>query len=176
MAPLYDFPLGVSKKDPHFGKILRMIEGFRGYETLESLRVADDQVRGRLAAQLRDALEETKGARERLSRGMHLQVLADFDRMAGKLRRVCERMSHPETEKLAVCRVYRPEKELMGDLYAVDFKILGNGNNIFNLTQEFQRMVREDLMLAQIHKIEIAIDEIAGCLEKKGQIIACMIE
>jgi hypothetical protein len=176
MAQLYDFPLGVSKHDPNFEKILQIIEGFRGYETLESLKKADDQVRKQLAAHLKNAMGETKEARERLATGMHLQVLTDFDRMADHIRADYERMLHPETEKLATCHLYRPVKDLVSELYAIDFKMLSNAGNVYNLMQEFQRMAREDMMLANTHKIDMSLEEIAGCLEKKGQIIGCMVE
>ncbi|MGA9141771.1 MAG: hypothetical protein WBZ29_16215 [Methanocella sp.] len=176
MAQLYDFPLGVSEHDPNFEKIQQMIADFRGYETLESLKAADDQVRRQLAEQLNKALGDAKKVRERLSTGMHLQVLPDFDRIVDHLRADYEKMSRPETEKLAACHLYRPVKDLVGELYAIDFKILNDANNVYNLMQEFQRMVREDMMLANIHKIDMSLEEIAGCLEKKGQIIGCMIE
>ncbi len=176
MAQLYGFPLGVSEHDPNFEKILQMIVDFRGYETLESLKAADDQVRNRIAGQLMNAMGEAKYARERLSTGMHLQVLTDFDRMAGRLHEDYEMMSHPETEKLAACHLYRPAKDAVSELYAIDFKMLDDADNVYNLMQEFQRMVQEDMMLANIHKIDMSLKEIADCLEKKGQIIGCMIE
>jgi hypothetical protein len=176
MAQLYDFPLGVSKHDPNFEKILQMIVDFRGYETLESLKAADDQIRRRLAGQLKNALGETKEARRRLADGMHLQVLDDFDHMVGRLHVNYEKMLRHESEKLAVCHLYRPAKDLVSELYTIDFKMLNEADNVYNLMQEFQRMDREDMILANIHKIDMSLEEIAGCLKKKGEIIGCMIE
>jgi ABC-type transport system involved in Fe-S cluster assembly fused permease/ATPase subunit len=62
MAQLYDFPLGVSKHDPNFEKILQLIVGFRGYETLGSLKAADDQVRKKLTVQFHSTLDEATSA------------------------------------------------------------------------------------------------------------------
>ena len=58
----------------------------------------------------------------------------------------------------------------------LDFRILSDANNVYNLMQEFQRMVQEDMMLGNIHKIGMSLDEIADSMEKKSQIIGCMIE
>ncbi len=176
MAQLYDFPLGVSKHDPNFGKILQMIEGFRGYETLESLKTADDQVRKKLAAQLQSALEEATVARKKLEAGTHLSILQEFERMTGRMRSVREMFADNYQNRIATCKRYMPELDLVGELYSLDFNILSDANNVYNLIQEFQRMVREDMMLANVHKIGMSLDEIADSMEKKSQIIGCMIE
>lgn len=176
MAQSYDFPLGVSRHDPNFEKILRMIVDFRGYETLDSLKAADDRVRLQLADQLKNVLGEARMARKMLADGMHLQVLADFDRMAGRLRAVCEMMARPEAGGLAACHRYMPAKGPISELYSIDFRMLNDAGNVFNLMQEFQRMAREDMILGNIHKIDVSLNEIADCLRKKGEIIGCMTD
>jgi len=176
MAQLYDFPLGVSKKDPNFGKILQMIEGFRGYETLESLKAADDQVRKKLALQFQSALDEATGARKKLEDDTHLRILPDFDRMTGRIRSVREIFADQYRSKIVACHRYRPEIDLVGELYSLDFGILSCTENVYNLMQEFQRMTWEDMMLSNIHKIDVSLDQIVDSMEKKSQIIGCMIE
>jgi hypothetical protein len=176
MAQLYDFPLGVSKQDPSFGKILQMIEDFRGYETLESLKAADDQVKNKLAEQLQSAVDEAAVARKSLEAGTHLSILPEFDRMTEHMRTVREMFTDHYRSKIAACHRYQPDRELVGELYSLDVRILTDANNVYNLMQEFQRMVREDMMLANVHKIGMSLDEIADSMEKKSQIIGCMIE
>lgn len=176
MAPLYDFPIGVSKRDPNFGKILQMIVGFRGYETLESLKAADDQVRKKLASQFQSALDEATSARKKLEAGTHLRILPDFDRMMKRICSVREMFGDHYRSKIAACHRYRPEIDLVGELYALDFSILSCTENVYNLMQEFQRMTREDMMLSNIHKIEVSLEQIVDSMDKKTRTIGCMIE
>ncbi|OPY29459.1 MAG: hypothetical protein A4E28_00866 [Methanocella sp. PtaU1.Bin125] len=176
MAELYDFPLGVSKHDPNFKKILQMIASFRGYETLESLKVADDQVRKMLARQLQTTLGEATVARKKLEGDMHLRILPDFDRMIERIRAVGGMFDDFNRSRIIACRRYRPELDLVGELYSLDFSILSATENVYNLMQEFQRMTEEDLMLVNIHKIDVSLDQIVDGMEKKAHIIGCMIE
>jgi hypothetical protein len=176
MAQLYDFPLGVSKHDPNFEKILKLIVGFRGYETLGSLKAADDQVRKKLTVQFQSTLDEATSARKKLEAGTHLRILQDFDRMTERIRSVREMFGNHYRSKIVACNLYRPERDLVGKLYSLDFIILSCTENIYNLMQEFQRMAREDMMLANIHKIDVSLDQIVNSMEKRIQIIGCMIE
>jgi hypothetical protein len=176
MTQSYNFPLGVSKKDPNFEKILRIINGFRGYETLEDLKAADVQVRKFLAQQLEMAAGESVDVRKTIESGMHLRVLPDFDHMVRMIQADRDGLQDLFKDKISTCQVYRPAIDLVRDLYLLDFKILSGAENVYNLMQEFIRLAREDLMISNIHKINISLREIAECMEKRLETIECMIE
>jgi hypothetical protein len=176
MTQSYNFPLGISENDPHFEKILHIITGFRGYETLGDLKAADGQVRKFLAQQLEKAAEESIGVRKTIESGMHLRVLPDFDNMVRLIHTDVDRLRDLYKDLIAACRVYRPAIDLVRELYSLDFKILSGAENVYNLMQEFIRLTREDLMISNIHKIDLSLRDIAECMEKRVEIIECMIE
>jgi hypothetical protein len=41
--------------------------------------------------------------------------------------------------------------------------------------QEFVRITQEDLMIANIHKIDLSLRDIKECMEKRGRTIDCML-
>ena len=172
----FNFPLGISRQDPHFEKILRIIETVRGYETLEDLKAADEQVREQLARQLLKAADESAGARKVIEAGTHLRVLPDFDAMAGHIRADLDRLAGPGKRKIAACQAYEPAAEPIRDLYMLDYKILTGAENVYNLMQEFVRLAREDLMISNVHKIDLSLRDIAGCMEKREKTIDCMLK
>ncbi len=172
----YNFPLGVSRQDPNFNKILQILRSFRGYETLEDLKAADDQVRRQLAQQLDKAEQEAAGARARLEAGMHLSVLPDFDAMVGRIRRDRDLLADDDRGKIVACHLYRPEKGLISELYELDFRMLSAAENVYDLMQEFARLAREDMMLSNVYKINVSLYEIADCMKKRVELIGCMID
>ena len=172
----YNFPLGVSHQDRNFNKILQIIRSFRGYETLEDLKAADDQVRRQLVRQLDKAEQESAGAREKLAAGMHLRVLPDFDAMVGRIRGDRDLLADDYRGKIVACHLYRPEKGMISELYELDFRMLSDAENVYNLMQEFARMDREDMMLSNIYKIDVSLREMADSMNKRGEIIGCMID
>ena len=174
MAASYNFPLGISEHDPNFRRIRQIIEGFRGYENIDDLKAADRQVREQLARELERALGMADAARQHILRQSHLQVMPDFDVMAGHIGMAAVRLLRP-TARLEACTIYRPEESRVRQLYDLDFRMLSASENAFNLMQEFQRMVREDMMLANIHKIDVSLSDIQDCMDKKEQSIYCMI-
>ena len=171
----YNFPLGVSRQDPNFSKILQIIKTFRGYETLEDLKAADGQVRMHLAEQLRKATDESAGVRRKLESGMHLRVLPDFDDMVRRIDACQGWLEDRLKGKIAACRAYRPDADPIRDAYMLDFKVLSAAENVYNLMQEFVRMAREDMMLTNIHKINLSLQDIADCMEKRAETIDCML-
>jgi hypothetical protein len=175
MAPSYNFPLGISQHDPNFSKILQIIKTYPGYERLEDLKAADEQVRIFLAQQLQKAADESVGARKKIDSGMHLQVLPDFDDMVRKLHANRDRLREYMKDKIAACKDYRPVTDPIREAYMLDFKILSGAENIYNLMQEFDRMVQEDMMINNIHKINFSIRDIAESMEKRGKTIDCML-
>lgn len=175
MGHLYDFPIGVSVHDPNFRRIREMIAGFMGYETIEDLKAADNQVRENLAGQVKKTLDMADNARKILVDRMHLQVLPDFDSLISHMREAYERLLHPENERLAACTVYTPRKDAVVEMYSLDFRMLCSAENVFNLLQEFERIVQEDMILANIHKIDMSLGDILASMEKKAQVISCMI-
>jgi hypothetical protein len=171
----YNFPLGVSRQDPSFHKILQIIKTFRGYETLEDLKAADEQVRTHLSEQLRKAAGESADARKNIEAGMHLQVLPDFDDMVRHINASRDRLQGPMKVKIAACKAYRPEADPIREAYLLDFKVLSDAENVYNLMQEFARIVREDMMLANIHKIDLSLRDIGENMEKRESTIDCML-
>ncbi|HEY3273800.1 MAG TPA: hypothetical protein VGJ92_08565 [Methanocella sp.] len=171
----YNFPLGISRKDPNFSKILQIIKTFRGYETLEGLKAADEQVRMHLAQQLRKAAEESTEARKKLESDMHLRLLPDFDAMVRQIHSCKDRLQDRLQGKIAACKAYRPEADPIREAYNLDFKVLSDAENVFNLMQEFARMAREDMMLTNIHKIDLSLGDIAESMEKRESTIDCML-
>lgn len=171
----YNFPLGVSRHDPNFVKILQIIKAFRGYETLEDLKAADGQVRTYLAQQLQKAADESADVRRKLEQGMHLQVLPDFDGMVRQIRACRDRLQGRLRVKIAECQYYRPEADPIREAYMLDYKVLTDAENVYNLMQEFARMDREDMMLANIHKINLSLRDIAENMEKRARTIDCML-
>ena len=171
----FNFPLGVSQNDPNFHRIRQIIAGFRGYETLGDLKAADDQVRNQIAAQLDKAAGEAAGARKAIEAGMHLLVLPDFDRMVEHIHASRDRLQDRYRSRILACHAYQPQRELIRQIYELDFRILTDAENVYNLMQEFVRMAREDMMLSNIYKIDVSLREIAAALEKKGEVIGCMI-
>jgi|AGTN01.1.fsa_nt_gi hypothetical protein len=172
----YNFPLGVSRHDPDFEKILRIINSFRGYETLEDLKRSDEQVRTYLAQQLRKAADESAGARKSIERGMHLQVLPDFDVVAGRIRACSDRLLGAGSGKIATCKAYQPEPDPVRALYVIDYKMLSGSENIYNLMQEFTRIDQEKLISSNIHKIDLSLRDIARCMKKRAETIDCMLQ
>lgn len=171
----YNFPLGISRQDPNFSKILQVIKTFRGYETLEDLKAADEQVRMHLAQQLGKAAGESAEARRKLERDMHLQVLPDFDDMVRQIDSCRGILQGRLKGKIAACKVYQPEADPIREAYMLDFKLLSDAENVYNLMQEFARMVREDMMLANIHKIDLSLRDITESMEKRESTIDCML-
>jgi hypothetical protein len=171
----FNFPLGVSRHDPNFEKILRIINTFRGYETLEDLKAGDEQVRKHLARQLLNTAAESTDVRKRIEAGMHLRVLPDFDAMAMRIHADSDRLEAPGENKIAACQGYEPEAEPIRELYMLDYKILVGAENVYNLMQEFVRIAREDLMITNIHKIDLSLRDIAVYMEKRGKLIDCML-
>ena len=172
----YNFPLGVSHYDPNFKKITEIIAGFRGYETLEDLKAADGQVRRQLAWQLDKAIGEADDARRAIAGGTHLRTLPDFDAMVGRIRSARESLAGGQREKIAACLVYRPERNAIGEIYGLDFRMLRDVENVYNLMQEFARISQENQILANNHKIDVSLREIVASMDKREQIIGCMIE
>jgi hypothetical protein len=175
MAPQYDFPLGTSQKDPNFRRIRRIITDFRGYDTIEDLRAADEQVRAMLAEQLRKTINGMAGVRELLSDRMRLSVMPDFDDMAQQMRKTLERLEGRQSPRVVECRVYTPWRDAIGEVYRLDFQMLTDAENIFNLMQEFQRLLQEDLIRGNIVKIAMAAREISAGMDKKEKQYACMM-
>jgi hypothetical protein len=175
MAQSYNFPLGITRHDPNFVKILQIIESYRGYETLTDLKVADEQVRKHLGQQLQKAAGESIGAREKIELGMHLRILPDFDDMVKLIHKDREEFKDYLQEKIAACHVYRPEADPVRELYMLDYTVLSGVENVYNLMQEFARIKEEDLMITNIHKINVSLHDIADSMKKRGQIIGCMI-
>jgi hypothetical protein len=175
MAPSYNFPLGISRHDPNFSKILQIIEAFRGYETIQDLKAADDQVRKHLAQQLQKAAEESVDARKNIEAGMHLQVLPDFDDMVRHIQMDREMLQDPMKDRIEACKAYRPEADPIREAYMLDYKILSGAENVYNLMQEFVRLVQEDMMIANIHKIDLSLRDIAMSMVKRGKTIDCML-
>jgi hypothetical protein len=175
MMASYNFPLGISRHDPNFGKIRQIIETFRGYETLEDLKAADEQVRKHLAQQLEKAAVEAIDARKKIAADMHLRVLPDFDVMTGRIRACRDRLRRRLSARIAACRAYHPESDPIRDAYRMDFMVLSAAENVFNLMQEFARLTREDVMLANVHKIDLSLSDIAECMEKRASTIDCML-
>jgi hypothetical protein len=171
----YNFPLGISRQDPNFSKILQIIKTFQGYETLEDLKAADEQVRMHLAQQLGKAVDESAEARRKLDSGMHLRVLPDFDDMVKQIGTCQDILQGRLKGKIAACKAYRPEADPIREAYMLDFKLLSDAENIYNLMQEFTRMIREDMMLANIHKIDLSLRDIAESMEKRESTIDCML-
>jgi len=176
MAPSYNFPLGISRHDPNFSKILQIIKTFRGYETLEDLKAADEQVRKFLAQQLEKAAEESVDARTAIESGMHLRVLPDFDDMVRHIHACEERLRCRLSGRIAACKAYQPEPDPIRTAYMLDFRLLSDAENVYNLMQEFARIDREDLMLANVHKIDVSLREIAESMEKRESSIDCMLK
>jgi hypothetical protein len=175
MAPQYDFPPGTSQKDPDFGMIRRIITDFRGYDTIEDLRAADEQVRARLAEQLRKTINGMAGVRELLSDRMRLSVMPDFDDMAQQMRKTLERLDRPQSPLVVRCKEYITKQDVIGEIYRLDFQMLTDAENIFNLMQEFQRLLQEDLIRGNIVKIAMAAREISAGMDKKEEQYACMM-
>jgi hypothetical protein len=175
MAPSHNFPPGISQHDPNFSKILQIIKTFRGYETMQDLKAADGQVRKYLAQQLREAADESTYARKKIEAGMHLQVLPDFDDMVRHIHRDRDMLQDPLKDRIAACKAYRPGADPIRDAYMLDYKMLSGAENVHDLMQEFVRIVREDLMIANIHKIELSLRDIAESMEKRGKTIDCML-
>jgi hypothetical protein len=175
MVPSFNFPLGVSRHDPYFEKILRIIESFRGYETLDDLKAADEQVRKYLAQQLRMAAVESAGARKTIESGLHLRVLPGFDAMARHIQADSGLLQEDIKYRIAACQAYKPEADPIRELYMLDYKLLTSAENVYNLMQEFVRISREDLMIANIHKIDLSLRDIEECMEKGGRTIDCML-
>ena len=171
----FNFPLGISRHDPHFERIRQIIETFQGYETLGDLKAADEQVRKYLARQLQKTADESKDARRKIEAGMHLRVLPDFDAMTLHIQADRDVLQDHVKDRIVACQAYRPAADPIRELYAMDYKILSGAENAYNLMQEFARIAREDLLIANIHKIELSLRDIAECMEKRGKTIDCML-
>jgi hypothetical protein len=171
MVQSYNFPLGVTRHDPNFEKILQIIDSFRGYETLEDLKASDELVR-----QLRKAADESVGARRKIDADMYLRALPDFDSMVKHIHADTDILRDHLKKKIEACQVYRPKEDYIRELYIMDFKMLSDAENVYNLMQEFARIAREDLAISNIHKIDLSLGEIGENMEKRGKTIGCMIE
>jgi hypothetical protein len=171
----FNFPLGISRHDPNFERILQIIRAFRGYETLEDLKAADEQVRKHLAQQLQKTADESADARKMIEAGMHLRVLPDFDAMAKHIQADRDMLLDQKDDRITACQAYRPEADPIRELYMLDYKILSGAENVYNLLQEFVRITREDLLISNIHKIDLSLRDIAECMEKRGKTIDCML-
>lgn len=176
MMASFNFPLGISRHDPNFEKIRQIIETFRGYETLDDLKAADGQVRKHLAGQLQKTAEESAGARKAIEAGLHLRVLPDFDAMAMRIRADRDRLQDRMKDRMIACQAYKPEADPIRALYLLDYKILSGAENVYNLMQEFVRIGREDLMISNIHKMDLSLVDIAECMEKREKTIDCMLQ
>lgn len=172
---MYNFPVGTSRKDPAFGRILKIIEGFRGYDSLDDLKAADSQVRDRLAEQMKKTREDANRAQAILEAKMRLSDMLDFTDMISYMDRALIRLSQPPNPKIAACRTYTPEEDTVGKLYMLDFQLLSDAENIYNLMQEFQRMTQQDLIYSNILKITMAARDIVPRLDEKDRLINCMI-
>lgn len=173
---MYNFPAGTSRKDPAFSRIVKIIEGFRGYDNLDDLREADRQVRDRLAAQVAKTRIEADKARNLLESKLRLSIALDFSDMISAIDRALIRLAMPPNPKIAACRGYNPKDDLIGKIYRLDFQMLSDAENIYNLMQEFQRMNQEDLIRSNLLKITMAAKDITASLEEKDRLISCMIQ
>ncbi|WP_424358116.1 hypothetical protein [Methanocella sp. MCL-LM] len=173
---MYNFPVGTSRKDPAFGRIVKIIEGFRGYDSIDDLKAADSMVRDRLAAQVRKTREEAERAQSLLEKKMRLSNALEFSDMITNMERALARLSRPPSPRIAACAVYTPEEDLIGKLIRLDFQMLSDAENTYNLMQEFQRMDQEDLIRSNILKITMAARDIAASLDEKDRLINCMIQ
>ena len=176
MATMYNFPTGMSHKDPAFRRIEKIIEGFRGYETVDDLKTADNQVRSQLARQMKKTRIEADEARRILEKRLLLSVILDFSEMISLIEKALIRLARPPGQITAECRKYTPEEDTIGKIYNLDFQILSDAENAYNLMQEFQRMEQEDLIRTNILKITMATRDILARLDEKDRLINCMLK
>lgn len=172
---MYNFPVGTSRKDPAFGRIVKIIEGFRGYDSIDDLKAADTLVRDQLAARMRKTREEADRAQNLLENKMRLSNALEFSDMITDIDRALARLSRPPNPKISECAVYTPEEDVIGQLIRLDFHMLSDAENTYNLMQEFQRMDQEDLIRSNILKITMAARDISASLDEKDRLINCMI-
>jgi hypothetical protein len=173
---MYNFPTGMSHKDPAFRRIEKIIEGFRGYETVDDLKAADGQVRSELARQMKKTRNEADEARKILEKKLLLSVLLDFSEMITLLEKALIKLARPPNQIINECRKYTPEEDTIGKIYSLDFQILSDAENAYNLMQEFQRMEQEDLIRSNILKITMATRDILARLDEKDRLINCMLK
>ncbi|CAJ36054.1 hypothetical protein [Methanocella arvoryzae] len=173
---MYNFPVGTSRKDPSFSRILRIIEGFRGYDSIDDLKAADSQVRERLAEQLKKTREEADRARSSLESRMRLSNALEFTDMLSSIEKARIRLSQPPSPKIAACKAYTPQEDIVGKIIRLDFQMLGDAENVYNLMQEFQRMDQDHLIRSNILKIIMAARDITASLDEKDRLVNCMIQ
>ncbi len=176
MAPMYTFPTGMSRKDPAFRRIEKIIEGFRGYDTVEDLKAADSQVRSQLARQMKNTRAEADNARKIIEKRLLLSVILDFSDMISHIEKALIRLSRPPGQIITECRKYTPEEDTIGKIYTLDFQVLSDAESAYSLMQEFQRMEQEDLIRSNILKIIMATRDIVARLDEKDRLINCMIK
>ena len=107
---------------------------------------------------------------------MHLRVLPDFDDMVRHIHMDREMLQDHMKDRIAACKAYRPEADPIREVYMLDYKILSGAENVYNLIQEFVRIVREEMMIENIHKIDLSLRDIAESMEKRGKTIDCMLQ
>ncbi|HMK46378.1 MAG TPA: hypothetical protein VK436_07095 [Methanocella sp.] len=176
MVPSYNFPIGTSRKDPAFSRIVRIINGFRGYDSLDDLKAADAQVRETLARLMSKTRTEMDQAIKLIDRGDHPAVLPEFHDMITHVNKAIYRLSRPTIQKITTCKVYTPMEDAVGKIYNLDFQMLSDAESISRLMREFQRIDHEeDSIRSNIIKITMAARDIPLCLDEKEELIACMI-
>lgn len=176
MVPSYNFPIGTSQKDSAFRHIAEILEGFRGYASLEDLKAADAQVRRELAGQLSKTREDAEKARRIIERKTRLSCMLELSAMISDLEKAQIRLAQPPSPRIAACRTYRPGEDILGKLYRLDFQMLSDAENTYNLMQEFQRMGQEDLIRSNILKITMSARDLIACLDEKERLVNCMLE
>ena len=176
MAPTHNFPVGTSHSDPAFRRIEKIIEGFRGYANLDNLKEADGQVRSQLAKQMKKTRAEADKARKILEKRLLLSVTLDFSEMISLLEKALIRLARPPSPLIAECQKYAPEEDIIGKIYNLDFQILSDAENTYNLMQEFQRVEQADQIRSNILKITMATKDIIARLDEKDRLISCMIK
>lgn len=175
MTPGYNFPAGTSRKDPVFSQIDQMISGYRGYESIDDMWYADRQIRDRLADQLDRMVRDAESSRRSLEKMTRLSVIMDFDDMVRNIMNARREMESRTNPRVISCQSYTPSEEAISKIHALDFKMLSDAENSYNLMQEFGRIGSEDLIRSNMIKITMSVKEIVQNLKEKDGIINCMI-
>lgn len=176
VQPSYNFPVGTSYKDETFKKIDQIIPGYRGYNTIEDIKAVDEQIKAQLLKELNKLVEDIEPLRAHLERNMHLSIIPDFNSMLNNLKSTIKKIETGKSDYTSKCQVYIPEKEALEEIYRIDYTLLNDAENVFNLSQELYRISQEDMILTNIHKMDMSLANISENYDRRSRAIFCMVE
>lgn len=153
-------------------RLARIFPGVSGYQDKEGARETDRQLRLRLAAELarlERALEEDKKA---LMNNKTLTLLPDLDRIAGKLNRLANTVTHAARGYRGFFDEFKHDEHTLDRLYEFDFGMFDQLDAVKTVADRLRALRSEpDRMKAAAAELEAAVDLMEAQFSKRADLL-----